>query len=381
MLCGKCGAEVGEDFKFCPECGTPMPVVRKAAEKALDKGKETVEKVRSEVEDKVAEAKDQVADAAESVKDKAAEVKDQVADAAENVKDTVAEKAEDVKAALEDESEKVKQDVKEIEENAKRAVKEETERVKEETMENPVKQKESIEIAEEEAKKKAKIKNFLWCMAVLACAVIITVMAQQNSKVEVALNDYVAIAFDGYDTEGTAKAVFDKKAFVKAYEGQVEDISGLVNDCIDGKLSQTSGLSNGDEVTYTWACDDETAANDYKAVLNYSDLTVEVADLEELPDTTGMIFPDSATERLSKATDLADLDMDELRSALNEIYARHGYIFHNEKYQKEFEQYSWYEPTIDADDWDADKELNNIEKYNVELLKAAIKELKEEQAA
>lgn len=363
MLCGKCGAEVGEDFKFCPECGTPMPVVRKAAEKALDKGKEAAEKVKSEVEDKVAEAKDQVADAAE------------------NVKDTVAEKAEDVKTALEDESEKVKEDIKEIEENAKRAVKEETERVKENTMENPVKQKESIEIAEEEAKKKAKIKNFIWCMAVLACAVLITVMAKQNQKVEVALDDYVAIAFDGYDTEGTAKAVFDKKAFVAAYGSEVEDISGLVNDCIDGKLSQTSGLSNGDEVVYTWECDDDTAADTYKVVLNYSDITAEVADLEVLPDTTGMIFPDSDTERLSRATDLADLDMDELRSALNEIYARHGYIFHNEKYQKEFEQYSWYEPTIDADDWDGDKELNNVEKYNVELLKTAIKELKEEEKA
>ena len=363
MLCGKCGAEVGEDFKFCPECGTPMPVVRKAAEKALDKSKEVAEKVKSEVEDKVAEAKDQVADAAEKVKD------------------TVAEKAGDVKTALEDESEKVKKDVEEIEENAKRAVKEETERVSKETMENPVKQKESIEIAEEEAKKKAKIKNFIWCMAVLAVAVILACMAQANKTVAVDLDPYVAIAFDGYDTEGEAKAVFDKKAFTKEYGETVEDINGLINDCIDGKLSQTSGLSNGDEVVYEWDCDDEAAVSDYKVELTHNDITVEVADLEELPDTTGMIFPDSANERLNKVTDLEGLTMDELRSALNEIYARHGYIFHNEKYQKEFEEYSWYEPTIDADDWDADKELNNIEKYNAELLKTAIKELKEEQAA
>ena len=48
MQCGKCGAQVGDDFKFCPECGTPMPVVRKAAEKALNQGEETLEKAKAE---------------------------------------------------------------------------------------------------------------------------------------------------------------------------------------------------------------------------------------------------------------------------------------------------------------------------------------------
>ena len=50
MLCGKCGAQVGDDFKFCPECGTPMPVVRKAAEKALNQGEEPLEKVKAEAD-------------------------------------------------------------------------------------------------------------------------------------------------------------------------------------------------------------------------------------------------------------------------------------------------------------------------------------------
>ena len=56
MLCGKCGAQVGDDFKFCPECGTPMPVVRKAAEKALNQGEEPLEKVKAEEDKKAKEA-------------------------------------------------------------------------------------------------------------------------------------------------------------------------------------------------------------------------------------------------------------------------------------------------------------------------------------
>ena len=198
-------------------------------------------------------------------------------------------------------------------------------------------------------------------------------------KVPVELDNFVTISYDGYDTEGTAKAHFDKKAFVADYGEQVEDINGLIADCIDGSLSVDEGLSNGDTVVYQWDVDAETAESNYKAVLNYSDIVDTVSGLEELPDTTGMIFPDSTDVRLNNS-DIADMDMDELRSALNEIYARHGYIFHNEKYQKEFESYSWYEPTIDADDWDGDAELNRIEKYNVEFLKNAIKELKEKAA-
>ena len=92
-------------------------------------------------------------------------------------------------------------------------------------------------------------------------------------------------------------------------------------------------------------------------------------------DTTynnGMIFPSSSEERLNN-TDIEGLSKDELRHALNEIYARHGYIFANELFVNEFEQYPWYEPTINADDWNGDTELNRIEKYNTEFLKNAIK--------
>ena len=216
-------------------------------------------------------------------------------------------------------------------------------------------------------------------MAVLALAVLITCMARANQKVPVEMNKYVTISYDGQDTKGTAKAHFDKKGFVADYGNKVGDINGLIADCIDGSLTVDEGLSNGDTVVYQWDVDAEAAESNYKAVLNYSDIVDTVSGLEELPDTTGMVFPDSADVNLTDS-DIADMDMDELRSALNEIYARHGYIFHNEKYQKEFESYSWYEPTIDADDWDGDAELNRIEKYNVEFLKNAIKELKEKAA-
>ena len=382
MLCGKCGAQVGDDFKFCPECGTPMPVVRKAAEKALNQGEEPLEKVKAEAAEAIGEVKEAVEEAKDDLREIGAEVKEElsdVAEKAEEVKEKNADKISDAKDSVEDKVEKVKKDVAEIEENAKQAVKEETEKEKSNKMENPVKQKNEAPVDAKKAQDKKRITNFIWCMAVLAVAVLIACMARANQKVPVELDNFITITYDGYDTEGTAKAHFDKKAFVADYGEQVEDINGLIADCIDGNLSEDEGLSNGDKVVYQWDVDAETAESNYKVVLSYNDIEDTVSGLEDLPDTTGMVFPDSADIRLNNS-DIDGMDMDELRSALNEIYARHGYIFHNEKYQKEFESYSWYEPTVDADDWDGDTELNRVEKYNVEFLKNAIKELKEKAA-
>lgn len=379
MLCGKCGAQVGDDFKFCPECGTPMPVVRKAAEKALNQGEEPLEKVKAEAAETIGEVKEAVEEVKDDHREKVAEVKEElsdVAEKAEEVKEKVADKISDAKDSVEDKVKKVKKDVAEIEENAKQAVKEETEKEKSNKMENPVKQKNEAPVDAKKAQDKKRVTNFIWCMAVLAVAVLIACMARANQKVPVELDNFVSISYDGYDTEGTAKAHFDKKAFVSDYGEQVEDINGLIADCIDGNLSKDEGLSNGDKVVYQWDVDAETAESNYKVLLSYNDIEDTVSGLEDLPDTTGMVFPDSADIRLNNS-DIDGMDMDELRSALNEIYARHGYIFHNEKYQKEFESYSWYEPTVDADDWDGDTELNRVEKYNVEFLKNAIKELKE----
>ena len=382
MLCGKCGAQVGDDFKFCPECGTPMPVVRKAAEKALNQGEEPLEKVKAEATEAIGEVKEAVEEAKDDLREIGAEVKEElsdVAEKAEEVKEKNADKISDAKDSVEDKVKKVKKDVAEIEENAKQAVKEETEKEKSNKMENPVKQKNEAPVDAKKAQDKKRITNFIWCMAVLAVAVLIACMARANQKVPVELDNFITITYDGYDTEGTAKAHFDKKAFVADYGEQVEDINGLIADCIDGNLSEDEGLSNGDKVVYQWDVDAETAESNYKVVLSYNDIEDTVSGLEDLPDTTGMVFPDSADIRLNNS-DIDGMDMDELRSALNEIYARHGYIFHNEKYQKEFESYSWYEPTVDADDWDGDTELNRVEKYNVEFLKNAIKELKEKAA-
>ncbi|WP_144555450.1 YARHG domain-containing protein [Bacillus sp. X1(2014)] len=80
-------------------------------------------------------------------------------------------------------------------------------------------------------------------------------------------------------------------------------------------------------------------------------------------EKTGFIMPGSDQRRLSES-ELANLTLEELRLARNEIYARHGYIFNSENLNSYFQQKSWYHEDASYDGIT----LSEIEKYNVEMI-------------
>jgi hypothetical protein len=82
------------------------------------------------------------------------------------------------------------------------------------------------------------------------------------------------------------------------------------------------------------------------------------------------IFADSSTRTLTRA-ELEKLSKDELRIARNEIFARYGRKFTDEKLQNYFASKSWYTPKYEPQDFDSkmQKILNQTEKDNVELIK------------
>ncbi len=55
----------------------------------------------------------------------------------------------------------------------------------------------------------------------------------------------------------------------------------LLYSCVDGKLKETSGLSNGDTVEYKWNCNDELALESFNVKLKHKDIKVEVDGLEK----------------------------------------------------------------------------------------------------
>ena len=89
-------------------------------------------------------------------------------------------------------------------------------------------------------------------------------------------------------------------------------------------------------------------------------------DVDQSMLTDGMIIPDSDSRKLTE-DDLKGLDADTLRIARNEIYARHGRKFTDKKLQEHFAKMPWYAALIEPEDFD-EKVLNEIEKYNLELI-------------
>jgi large-conductance mechanosensitive channel len=75
------------------------------------------------------------------------------------------------------------------------------------------------------------------------------------------------------------------------------------------------------------------------------------------------ILPASDFRRLTES-DIAPLSLEELRLARNEIYARRGYIFNSKELQDYFVKKPWYFPDASYDG----TTLNEIEKYNAELI-------------
>ena len=90
--------------------------------------------------------------------------------------------------------------------------------------------------------------------------------------------------------------------------------------------------------------------------------------------TIAEVFPDSSDKLLSDS-DIENLSKDDLRFAINEPYARHGYIFKDQDLQDHFDQFDWYDGT-ESDDKIVYKEFNDIEKKNIELMQKKRDELK-----
>ncbi len=89
-------------------------------------------------------------------------------------------------------------------------------------------------------------------------------------------------------------------------------------------------------------------------------------DIDQSTLTDGMIIPDSDSRKLTE-DDLKGLDKQQLRIARNEIYARHGRKFTDQKLQEHFGKLPWYAPVVDPEDFD-ESILSEIEKYNLELI-------------
>ena len=134
-----------------------------------------------------------------------------------------------------------------------------------------------------------------------------------------------------------------------------------------------------EQPTETETSTEQTDRKDVSGQQEASEKTSEVINKE---DTTGnedmgtdgavgeeeaeYILPESASRLLTEA-DLENLTQEDLRIARNEIYARHGRKFLDEGLQEYFNGKSWYNGTIEPDDFKEDM-LSEIERTNEDTI-------------
>lgn len=83
-------------------------------------------------------------------------------------------------------------------------------------------------------------------------------------------------------------------------------------------------------------------------------------------DDSEYILPNSDSEYVS-TDEIDELSARDKRLAINEIYARHGRKFDNAEIREYFESQSWYDGTIDAEDFD-ESVLNKYEQANIKKI-------------
>lgn len=84
---------------------------------------------------------------------------------------------------------------------------------------------------------------------------------------------------------------------------------------------------------------------------------------------SGFILPESDSRYYTEA-ELATLSKSQLRLARNELYARRGRKFNSEDLNAYFNQFDWYSPTIEPEDFNDDSMFNKYEKANRDLIKS-----------
>ena len=86
--------------------------------------------------------------------------------------------------------------------------------------------------------------------------------------------------------------------------------------------------------------------------------------------TVPQLLPFSS-ERYLTGADIAGFSADQIQTAINEIYARHGYIFRTPEILDYFMQYDWYLPSV-ADASLVYSSCSAVERANIEFLSTAL---------
>ena len=97
------------------------------------------------------------------------------------------------------------------------------------------------------------------------------------------LNEYIDYEIEGYSTKATLSYTIRYDDIIDDFE--LEDVAaGRLEKKITGTWSKMTYLANGDEITFEWNVDADSIEEKYNVEFEAKDLTVEVKDLDEMPE-------------------------------------------------------------------------------------------------
>ena len=134
----------------------------------------------------------------------------------------------------------------------------------------------------------------------------------------------------------------------------------------DAKKDTASNTEKATEKQTTAASTKTAASTETASTKQTKNNTQDADDQQDETENSEYILPESDT-RYVEQDESDQLTKNEVRLAINEIYARHGRIFENSELREYFESKDWYDGTIEPEDFDEDV-LNQYEKANVKLL-------------
>lgn len=145
--------------------------------------------------------------------------------------------------------------------------------------------------------KKKRFKKFLVGLGAVAIALGVIICIVGNFRRTIDLDKYMTIEADGYDGYGTARISIDWRAVERKYREQIsytrqakseygelaEDVPAVENlkEFVSVSLEQSSGLSNGDTISYEWRVDEELGSY-LKCKVKCKDGTYDVEGLTEV---------------------------------------------------------------------------------------------------
>ena len=176
---------------------------------------------------------------------------------------------------------------------------------------------------------------------------------------------------DGWENSGKVRIVFGEQVSVEIseLEKNPDNVTGMAISPAVLSRENSAEIDADEEKSNENNVEQQMMELDsYRAASRYWN---EVVEWDEDNGRYGMDRPLepilSSDQREYTIEELKDYPEDILYLALNEIYARHGYIFRNEDLQNYFMGQVWYTPLVEGENF-SDEVFNEYEKENLKVL-------------